>query len=318
MPCPRPNQLPKPYRGKTGWPWTEESPLCPETTPEGKKWPKVSIITPSFNQGHYIEETIRSVLLQGYPNLEYIIIDGGSSDCTLNIIKKYESWISYWISEPDEGQSDAINKGGEIASGTLMNWINSDDIYLPGVIKHVASAHSKYPNRLIAGHACIFREETEEEYIIHQKKDFTLEKFIRCWTIGERIWSGQPNWFFPTAAFKSCNGLDPTLHFAMDRDILIRMLISRSVIVLDKAISRFRVHKNGKTTALGFHSRIETRLTHSKYLYLLKKKDKREYIKYCTKFLIRNLPGRIKRKQFYLALIIINGLYKLISEYYRK
>ena len=93
--------------------------------------PKISIITPTYNQGEFIEETIQSVIQQGYPNLEYIIIDGGSTDQTVNIIKQYESYITYWISEPDRGQAHAINKGLMVATGDVLDYINSDDYYLP-------------------------------------------------------------------------------------------------------------------------------------------------------------------------------------------
>jgi glycosyltransferase involved in cell wall biosynthesis len=95
----------------------------------GSRWPRISIVTPSLNQANYLEETIRSVLLQGYPNIEYIIIDGGSTDESVEIIKKYEKWLSFWISEPDKGQSHAINKGFSKASGEIYAYINSDDLY---------------------------------------------------------------------------------------------------------------------------------------------------------------------------------------------
>ena len=108
--------------------------------PDGKTWPKISIVTPSYNQGEFIERTIRSVLLQGYPNLEYIIIDGGSTDRSVELIGKYEPFIRYWVSEPDKGQSNAINKGFQHASGGIFAWLNSDDIYLPGALVAVAKA----------------------------------------------------------------------------------------------------------------------------------------------------------------------------------
>ncbi len=124
--------------GKTGWPWTHTPQNTQAVTTEGRHWPKISIVTPSFNQGQFLEETIRSVLLQGYPNLEYIIIDGGSTDNSLEIIKRYEPWLSYWVSERDQGQTEALNKGFASASGEWMAWLNSDDIYLPGTLMKIA------------------------------------------------------------------------------------------------------------------------------------------------------------------------------------
>jgi cellulose synthase/poly-beta-1,6-N-acetylglucosamine synthase-like glycosyltransferase len=113
MRCPRLHELPSAPPGKTGWPWTEESTAPPPSMADGKDWERITIVTPSFNQGAFIEETIRSVLLQGYPNLEYIVMDGGSTDNSVQIIKKYSPWLNYWVSEPDGGQSDAINRGLE-------------------------------------------------------------------------------------------------------------------------------------------------------------------------------------------------------------
>ena len=108
------SQLPPPPPDRTGWPWTEESPRLPSHMPDGSKWPKISIVTPSYNQGKFIEKTIRSVLLQNYTNLEYIIMDGGSTDESVEIIKKYKPWLTHWGSEKDEGQSDAINRGFKV------------------------------------------------------------------------------------------------------------------------------------------------------------------------------------------------------------
>lgn len=130
-------ELPTPAVNRCEWPWTEVTKQNRILEGDNKNWPKVTIVTPSFNQGQYLEETIRSVLLQGYPNLEYIVIDGGSTDNSVEIIRKYEPWLSFWISEPDQGQADAINKGFAKSSGEFLGWINSDDYLYPGVIKRV-------------------------------------------------------------------------------------------------------------------------------------------------------------------------------------
>jgi len=113
--------------------------------------PKISIITPSFNQGRYLERTILSVLNQGYPNLEYIIIDGGSTDESVQIIKKYEKYIAYWVSEKDNGQAHALNKGFKLATGELVGWQNADDIYLPNALQKVALAYQRTGADVIFG-----------------------------------------------------------------------------------------------------------------------------------------------------------------------
>ena len=145
------NHLPPPPPGKTGWPWTEESDPLPPLQPDNNPWPRISIVTPSFNQGQFIEETIRSILLQNYPNLEYIIIDGGSTDNSLEIIRKYESWITYWVSEPDNGQSQAINKGFKKCTGDLVNWICSDDLLCKNALYNMAPLLNDNLNALIIG-----------------------------------------------------------------------------------------------------------------------------------------------------------------------
>ena len=138
-------QLPN-IKGKLkSWPWTiETNPIIYDSKID---WPKFTIIIPTYNQGQFIEETIRSILLQNYPNLELLIFDGGSTDNTVEIIKKYENWINYWVSESDRGQSHAINKGLEKVTGELINWVNSDDSLTQQSLFEVANYFNKNKDR---------------------------------------------------------------------------------------------------------------------------------------------------------------------------
>lgn len=146
MRCPELSDLPPSPAGTTGWPWTEASPRPPLTSPEGQPWPRITIVTPSYNQAQFIEVTIRSVLLQGYPDVEYIVIDGGSTDNTVDIIRKYERWIAYWVSRPDRGQADAIQAGLDHATGQILAYLNSDDMYLPNALMLASGFLSSHPD----------------------------------------------------------------------------------------------------------------------------------------------------------------------------
>jgi glycosyltransferase involved in cell wall biosynthesis len=141
-----PSDLPPPPDGRTGWPWQGCCRALPPTTGDGKPWPKLIIVTPSFNQGAYLEAAIRSVLLQGYPNLTYVVMDGGSTDESVDILKKYDRWITRWVSEADDGQYDAVAKGFASGGGDVMSWLNSDDMYCPDALRVAGSVFSDLPD----------------------------------------------------------------------------------------------------------------------------------------------------------------------------
>lgn len=250
MRCPTLSHLPPPPPGKTGWPWTEESPQFPDASPKGEPWPKISIITPSYNQGQFIEEAIRSVLLQGYPNLEYIIIDGGSTDNSVEIIKKYEPWLAYWISELDNGPYHAINKGLKIASGEIIGIINGDDLYEANIIKTVAETFLENTGtEVVSGGALIFRNKElfKTRYTIAQytRKNY-LGLSLSNITMGSPIINAR---FFKKSIYNKYGLYNTCYAIAADREFLIRLSLARvKNVTLEKTAYRYRQHLGSLTT----------------------------------------------------------------------
>ena len=243
-------ELPPPPAGKTGWPWTEVSgPRSSQAQPSTKSpdLPSFGIVTPSFNQGVYLEETIRSVLLQNYPNLQYIVIDGGSTDDSVEIIKKYAKWLTYWTTEKDQGQSDAICKGLSRLSTEWVNWINSDDFLMPGAIHHLACLVSRIPRlarptEILVGKLLIVDQtsnaiETRKLVYRHSMEDFLVNTSII-----------QPAMFYRANHLRS---LDTKLHFAMDLDVWARTVTGYGLDVVatcEEVIAAFRMQPKSKTT----------------------------------------------------------------------
>ncbi|MBK8351099.1 MAG: glycosyltransferase [Saprospirales bacterium] len=173
---------------------------------------KISIITPSFNQGQFLEQTIDSVLSQNYPNLDYIIIDGASTDNSVEIIKKYEKHLHFWTSEKDNGQSDAINKGLKYASGDIINWLNSDDYYEQDSLKKVAHYFEDETTLVVAGKSNIWKNNK----ICKQSTGTDIYNSVEK-TIGfARI--DQPETFFSKKAIDKMGFLNANLHYVMDRE----------------------------------------------------------------------------------------------------
>ena len=213
-----------------------------------KKYPKISIITPSLNQGQYIEQTILSVLEQNYPNLEYIIIDGGSTDNTVEIIKKYEKHILFWVSEKDKGQSHAINKGLKLATGDIINWINSDDYYEPGVFELLNKYFNNSQINVVCGRSRIFINDNTLQFT--SGTDVYKDNIAK--TIGwARI--DQAETFFRKNAFDNILPINNSLHYIMDRDLWIRYLIFyglENVYKTSDVFVNFRHHESSKTISL--------------------------------------------------------------------
>jgi glycosyltransferase involved in cell wall biosynthesis len=209
--------------------------------------PKISVITPSFNQGQYIEDTISSVLAQDYPNLEYIVIDGGSKDQSVEIIRKYESRLTYWISEKDTGQSEAINKGLVRATGEIVTWLNSDDVYLPGTLHKIAMHFTENPaSGLLHGKTILFGENIKEE--VKGAPEGELSSLYLAY-----IPFPQPSSFFRKHVLTEQGYLDESLHYGMDFDLLARIALNYRIDRSTEIFSRYRIHSVSKSNnAMGF------------------------------------------------------------------
>lgn len=248
------DQLPAAPKNKTGWPWTEGSEQFPHILGGNQLWPKVSVVTPSLNQAEYLEETIRSVLLQGYPHLEYIVIDGGSTDGSIEILQKYEPWLTYWISEPDRGQSHAINKGFKRASGKIFAYLNSDDIYFPGAIELAAAYLMDSHNDLVIG--SVDRVEIRQGKVkfidrLSPKSGPSIHTFP-IFSNGrvESFQFVQPSMFWKSSIWQLVGEFDERYHYSLDKQWCIRCLArGAKVFTTDKVLARFALHSGSKTQA---------------------------------------------------------------------
>ena len=242
---PLPQDLPEPPPNKSGWPWTETGTAFSKTMPDGSPWPRISIITPSYNQGKFIEETIRSVLLQGYPNLEYIIIDGGSTDESVEIIRKYSPWLTYWESEKDRGQSHAINKGWTHASGEIWAWLNSDDLYLPDTLIKIAEHFRREPSIRVLYGSALFVDETGQFKFKYEGRP------LRPGVSRMQYWLGwdipQPTLFLDGRLVAEYGPLNESYHYALDYEWINRVSQHVRPTCVDDILAVYRMHSESKT-----------------------------------------------------------------------
>lgn len=208
--------------------------------------PLVSIVTPCFNAAAFLEQTIVSVLDQSYHNIEYIIVDGGSTDGSVEIIKRYDKYLTYWLSEPDSGQAHAIKKGLMLSRGQVFNWLNADDTYTPGALAVVADAFQDSSVNVFAAKSKVYG--LGRSYISSGTDVYSnnLER-----TIG-RARIDQPETFFRRSVIDKLGGINCNLHYLMDLELWIRYLLYyglTGIVKSDDILVNFRLHTDSKTVS---------------------------------------------------------------------
>jgi glycosyltransferase involved in cell wall biosynthesis len=248
MQCPQLHELPAPPPGKTGWPWTEGSRQLAEPLPGHGPWPRLTVITPSLNQGQFIEATIRSVLLQGYPNLEYLVLDGGSTDNSVEVIEQYSPWITHWVSEPDGGQSTAITRGLTMGSGLFATWINSDDMLYQNALVEHASRVGFVPNTVYVG-MCAYMDAAGTVVGMHRGRIHALEDLVhvsKVWRAGGHL--VQPEVLFPRELALALGGLNRSNQYTMDYELWGKFFLAGTHFqYTDIPFGMFRLHASQKT-----------------------------------------------------------------------
>ncbi len=236
------------------WPYANPGAReVPETMPGGRPWPKISIVTPSFNQGQYIEETILSVVNQNYPNVEHLVVDGGSTDATQEVLEKYRKHLAYAVSEPDKGQSQAINKGLGRATGEILTWLNSDDMLAPGALAAVAMGFATNPQAdIISGICCLYENGRIIGRHITASQDgpLLLDELLDldgAWLVGQFFY--QPEVFFSRGLWEKAGGrVDESLYYSMDYDLWVRFAEAGGTLhAVGRPLAWYRVHPDQKT-----------------------------------------------------------------------
>ena len=268
-----------------------------------ESWPKISIVIPSYNQPKFIEKSILSVLNQNYCNTELIIIDGGSNDKTIEKIKKYEDKIEFWVSEKDQGQSDALNKGFAHCTGDIYGWLNSDDIYLPGTFKNIASIFSQNKDKKIIFGDWLFINVNDHIIDYHHAFNFNLNHFKY-----EGFHINAQSMFWRRSVHENFSGFQINLRSTMDYQMILEFGINegeRSFARIPQPFGAFRRYKEQKTAKMTVEILNEHKLISTRYKFLDKYKligkIKRLYFRFRRAFWyfkrgnLANLINRLKQ-----------------------
>lgn len=227
-----------------------------------KSLPSISVVTPSFNQGRFLPETMDSIHGQGYPKLEHIVIDGGSSDESVSVIKHYERQLAYWVSEPDQGQTDALIKGFARSTGDIQCWLNSDDLFEPGTLAEVAAYFDRHPEvEFIYGNSTWI---DDRGIVIKPKREHGFSRFIWMY---DHNFIPQPSAFWRRSLYERVGGLDPRFDLAMDADLWIRFADVTKPRHVSRPWSRMRFYGEQKNTRLRDKSSLEGKAIRSRYLH---------------------------------------------------
>lgn len=208
-------------------------------------WPRITVVTPSYNQARFLEASLRSVHEQGYPNLEHIVIDGGSTDGSVEVIRKYADRLAYWVSEADKGQTDALIKGFLRASGDILAWLNSDDLYEPRTLWEVAEFFVRNPQvQFVYGDALWIDTGGR---VLRAKKEIPFHRFI--W-LHDYNYIPQPSAFWRRGLYEAAGGLDLSFDLAMDADLWIRFADRTEPVHVRRIWSRMRLYPEQKNQRL--------------------------------------------------------------------
>ena len=281
--------------------------------------PLISVIVPCLNAESYIDDCLKSIINQRNCSYELIVVDGGSKDGTLQIINNYINHIKVLISEPDSGQSDAINKGLKHCTGNLFSWLNADDYYFKGALEAIATTYQSNQGTIISGSTRFFGGIHGLDGVYVSPKNINFEDVLSIWT-RDFIWA-QPSTFFP---LDNSVKLNKKLHLAMDYDLLLQMLIKYNCTLIKSNITNFRIHNQAKTNVLGFKNAIELPLIINSYKSQSKNFKNIEFLKFKSRCQIILAKNSIKNRNYISAVSLILKAFKfhltqpwvMLSEYF--